>query len=92
MLPAAQQADWWSIGGVSCSEWTGVLVADVLKAVGVRLDAAVYLAWCVSMLVSFFLCCSGAWLRFIRVCELRALGVEVLTSERTIVLISVGSM
>ena len=21
MLPAAQQADWWSIGGVSCSEW-----------------------------------------------------------------------
>lgn len=44
MLPATQQADWWSIGGVSCSEWTGVLLKDVLAAVGVK-ESAVYIGW-----------------------------------------------
>eukprot|EP00729_Bicosta_minor_P021025 gene21025-14531_t len=39
-----QQADWWSIGGVSCSEWTGVLLKDVLAAVGVK-ESAVYIGW-----------------------------------------------
>ena len=44
MLPATQQADWWSIGGVSCSEWTGVLLKDVLAAAGVK-ASAVYIGW-----------------------------------------------
>ena len=43
MLPAYQQADWWAIGGVGCAQWTGVLLRDVLHAVGVN-SSAVYVA------------------------------------------------
>ena len=30
------QADWWTLGGVSCAEWTGVRMADVLAEVRER--------------------------------------------------------
>jgi DMSO/TMAO reductase YedYZ molybdopterin-dependent catalytic subunit len=33
----------WSVGAVACSEWTGVRLADVLKAAGIK-DSAVYTA------------------------------------------------
>mmetsp|Transcript_176029 Transcript_176029/g.559170 ORF Transcript_176029/g.559170 Transcript_176029/m.559170 type:complete len:663 (+) Transcript_176029:156-2144(+) len=44
IVPAYQQADWWSIGAVGCSEWTGVLLKDVLDSVGVK-SSAVYVAY-----------------------------------------------
>jgi DMSO/TMAO reductase YedYZ molybdopterin-dependent catalytic subunit len=44
MLPVYQQADWWSIGGVGCAQWTGVLLKDVLQSAGVK-SSAVYVAW-----------------------------------------------
>lgn len=44
MLPSEQQADWWTVGGVSCGEWTGVLLRDVLREVGVK-PSAVYVAY-----------------------------------------------
>jgi hypothetical protein len=45
MSPVTQQADWWAIGGVSCSNWTGVLLRDVLELAGVNLSSAVYVGW-----------------------------------------------
>jgi len=44
MLPASQQADWWAIGGVGCSNWTGVLLRDVLVDAKVE-PSAVYVAY-----------------------------------------------
>ena len=44
IVPATQQADWWSIGAVGCAEWTGVLLKDVLEAVGVG-PGAVFVAY-----------------------------------------------
>ncbi|HEX9808514.1 MAG TPA: sulfite oxidase [Alphaproteobacteria bacterium] len=34
----------WTVGAVGCSEWTGVRLADVLKAAGIK-DSAVYVAY-----------------------------------------------
>eukprot|EP01051_Picozoa_sp_SAG22_P005745 SAG22_NODE_352_length_11827_cov_3.941252_2_plen_1753_part_00 len=44
LIPAGAQADWWNLGAVGCAEWTGVLLSDVLRLVGVK-PSAVFVAY-----------------------------------------------
>ena len=44
LLVAALFADWCTLGGVSCSNWTGVLLSDLLAHIGVK-SSAVFVAY-----------------------------------------------
>ena len=39
-LPAASGTPWSPTGGMGCPKWTGVRLADVLKAAGLKSGAA----------------------------------------------------